>query len=226
MIRILSPALLLTVLASGCTPAADAQKGVVHDAEYYILEAQNGKVWAVEDGQLDAKLAELRAKYGQPPNIIQYMWDDQPPMAFGDPIYQKIRGYETPNLNALAEEGMIFARMYTEPGCTPSRAASLTGQLAIRTGTYEIGFPIEYTGFAAENVTMAEVLSQAGYATAFYGKLHLGDIEAVLPAQPGFRRGLLGHLQPGHQPVQHAGRGSQRHHRDERGAPPRQPVPA
>jgi len=186
MIRILSPALLLTVLASGCTPAADAQKGVVHDAEYYILEAQNGKVWAVEDGQLDAKLAELRAKYGQPPNIIQYMWDDQPPMAFGDPIYQKIRGYETPNLNALAEEGMIFARMYTEPGCTPSRAASLTGQLAIRTGTYEIGFPIEYTGFAAENVTMAEVLSQAGYATAFYGKLHLGDIEQAYPHNQGF----------------------------------------
>ena len=72
---------------------------IVHDSEYYILEAQNGKVWAVEDGELDIKLAELRQKYGTPPNIIHYMWDDQPPMSFGDPIYQKIRGCDTPNLN-------------------------------------------------------------------------------------------------------------------------------
>jgi len=103
---------------------------IVHDAEYYILEAQNGKVWAVEDGKLDMKLAQLSKKYGTPPNIIHYMWDDQPLMAFGDPLYQKIRGYETPHLNRLAEEGMLFSRMVTEPGCTPSRAAVLTGQLA------------------------------------------------------------------------------------------------
>ena len=79
--------------------------GIVHDAEYYVLEAQNGKTWAVEDGELDKKLAELREKYGAPPNIIHYMWDDQPPMAFGDRIYQKFRGYDTPNLNKLAREG-------------------------------------------------------------------------------------------------------------------------
>ena len=101
-------------------------KDVIHDAEYYILEAQNGKVWEVEDGDLDKKLAELKKKYGTPPNIIHYMWDDQPVMSFGDPIYQKIRGYETPQLNKLAEEGLLFSRMVTEPGCTPSRAAVLT----------------------------------------------------------------------------------------------------
>jgi hypothetical protein len=104
---------------------AYAAKPIVHDAEYYILEAQNGKVWAVEDGKLDAKLAELRKKYGKPPNLIHYMWDDQPVMAFGDPMFQQIRGYSTPNLNKLAEEGMLFSRMYTEPGCTPSRSASM-----------------------------------------------------------------------------------------------------
>ena len=115
----------LCLFLAGTTMAL-AQTGsrkIVHDAEYYILEAQNGKTWAVEDGELDKKLAELREKYGAPPNIIHYMWDDQPPMAFGDRIYQKIRGYDTPNLNQLARERMILARMYTEPGCTPSRAA-------------------------------------------------------------------------------------------------------
>ena len=133
---------------------AFAGKPVIHDAEYYILEAQNGKIWAVEDKELDKKLAELRKKYDSPPNIIHYMWDDQPVMSFGDPIYQKIRGYDTPNLNRLAEEGMLFSRMVTEPGCTPSRSAVLTGQLAIRTGTWEIGFPIEYTGLTINNKQM------------------------------------------------------------------------
>ncbi|MEP5566490.1 MAG: sulfatase-like hydrolase/transferase [Halioglobus sp.] len=165
---------------------AFAAKPIVHDAEYYILEAQNGKVWAVEDGKLDEKLAELRSKYGKPPNLVHYMWDDQPVMSFGDPMYQKIRGYDTPVLNQLAEEGMLFSRMYTEPGCTPSRSATLTGQLAIRTGTWEIGFPVEHTGLAAENVTMAEVLSKAGYATGFFGKLHLGDTEESYPHNQGF----------------------------------------
>ena len=121
------------VLVALALPVPGLAKDIIHDAEYYIIEAQNGDVWAVEDGQLDEKLAELREKFGAPPNIVHYMWDDQPVMAFGDPLYQQIRGYETPHLNQLANEGMLFSRMYTEPGCTPSRAAVLTGQLAIRT---------------------------------------------------------------------------------------------
>jgi arylsulfatase len=179
-------AAMLLLSTMGVTSGAAQSGKIVHDAEYYILEAQNGKVWAVEDGELNQKLAALREKYGAPPNIIHYMFDDQPLMSFGDPIYQKIRGYDTPNLNRLAADGMLFARMYTEPGCTPSRAASLTGQLAIRTGTWEIGFPIEYTGLAAENVTLAEVLSDAGYTTGFFGKLHLGDTEESYPHNQGF----------------------------------------
>jgi arylsulfatase len=180
--------ILLLMIGTFLVPGAQVVQGadIVHDAEYYILEAQNGKKWAVEDGQLDKKLAELRRKYKNPPNIIHFMWDDQPVMAFGDPIYQKIRGYSTPNLNKLAADGMLFARMYTENGCTPSRAASLTGQLAVRTGHYEIGFAVENTGLPAENVTIAEVLSKAGYATAFFGKAHLGDIEESYLHNQGF----------------------------------------
>jgi arylsulfatase len=185
MNRSLLALLSLLLLSVGGRPVT-AQEAIVHDAEYYIIEAQNGKKWAVEDANLDKKLAELRSKFGTPPNIVHFMWDDQPFGAVGIPAMQKIRGYETPTLNRLAKQGILFTRMYTEPGCTPSRAACLTGQHPIRNGMYTIGFPIEYRGLAAGNVTIAEVLSQAGYATGFFGKLHQGDVEESYPHNQGF----------------------------------------
>ena len=151
-----------------------------------MVEAQNGERWAAEDKVIDQKLAELRKKHGRPPNIIHVMWDDT---AFGDvgiPAIQKVRGLETPNINALAEEGIMFTRMVTEVGCTPSRAASATGRLAVRSGMYNIGMLLESHGMGGEEVTLAEVLSNVGYATAFHGKWHLGDIEESYPHNQGF----------------------------------------
>ena len=197
ILRVLTIPLLLA--ASACdaanqsapstTPPATTSKSagaIVHDAEFYILQAQHGEKWANEDKGLDKKLAELRKKTGRPPNIIHIMWDDT---AFGDvgiPAIQKVRGLETPNLNKMAEEGMLFTRMYTEVGCTPSRAASATGRLAIRSGMYNIGMLLESHGMSKEEMTIAEVLSKVGYATAFYGKWHLGDIEESYPHNNGF----------------------------------------
>ena len=181
----------LLLLGLGTTTASTAQQ-IVHDAEYYIIEAQNGERWAAEDAQLDTRLAELRARYGAPPNIIHVMWDDT---SFGDvgiPAISKIRGFETPSINRMAEEGILFTRMYTEVGCTPSRAAVLTGRLAVRSGMYLIGFPIEYSGMRGEEVTIAEVLSEAGYATAMFGKAHLGDIEQSYMHNQGFDETLFG----------------------------------
>ena len=57
-------------------PLATAEE-IVHDAEYYILESQNGKKWAAEDKKLDQKLAELKKKHGHTPNIVYILWDDQ-----------------------------------------------------------------------------------------------------------------------------------------------------
>ncbi|MGI9621836.1 MAG: sulfatase-like hydrolase/transferase [Acidimicrobiales bacterium] len=164
---------------------------VVHDAEYYILFDQHGDAWAAEDEELDARLAELEAKHGQKPNIVHVMWDD---MAFGDagiPALNKIRGFDTPQSNRMAAEGALYTRYYTEPACTPSRAAVLTGRHAVRSGMYNVAFPIEAAGLAGEEVTTAEVLSEAGYATAFYGKWHLGDIEESYPHNQGFDETLF-----------------------------------
>jgi arylsulfatase len=177
---------LIMLLSSGAVTAETQNGKMLQDAEYYVLEAQNGERWAKEDKAIDKKLAELKEQFGTPPNIIHIMWDDT---AFGDvgiPAIQKVRGLETPHLNTLAEEGMLFTRMYTEVGCTPSRAAVTTGRLPIRNAMYNIGMLRESHGMRAEEVTIAEMLSQNGYATAFHGKWHLGDIEESYPHNQGF----------------------------------------
>ena len=175
------------------TLAVKAQKGkskIIHDAEYYILDAQHEDKWATEDQDIDKKIAALKKKYGRSPNIIHIMWDDTPVGEIGDQIIQKVRGFETPNMNRLASEGINFMRMYTEPSCTPSRGAVITGRHPIRNGMYNVGFPFEYGGLAASEVTTAEILSKVGYATAFYGKAHLGDIQVSYLTNHGFDEAL------------------------------------
>ena len=102
------------------------------------------------------------------------------------PVMNKIRGFDTPRLNKMGQDGITFTRMYTEPSCTPTRAAALTGRLAARSGVYTVAFPPEGSGLPAEEVTIAEVLSKAGYNTAFYAKAHQGDIEESYMHNQGF----------------------------------------
>jgi arylsulfatase A-like enzyme len=166
-------------------------KDIVHDAEFYILKAQNGERWAAEDEALNEKLAALREKHGQPPNIVYILWDDTAYGAVGFPGLQKNFGYETPNLNQMAAEGINFTRMYSEPACTPTRAAFLTGRIPVRHGMGVVGMPHEFSGLRGDEVTIAEVLSEAGYATAHYGKGHLGDIEESYLHNQGFDEALF-----------------------------------
>ena len=176
----------LALLVAAILPLTTQAKDIVHDAEFYVSKAQNAERWAEEDKALDEKLAALEKKFARKPNLIHVMWDDT---AFGDvgiPHIQQVRGFETPTLNKMAEDGMLFTRMYTEVGCTPSRAAAATGRMAIRSGMYNIGMLLESHGISKKEVTIAEVLSEAGYATAFHGKWHLGDIEESYPHNQGF----------------------------------------
>ena len=155
--------LLAIGLMAGIT--AEAEKPIIHDAEHYPLEQQHGAAWAQQDAEIDAKLAELEAKFGTKPNIIHIMWDDTALGEIGIPEIQAVRGFETPVMNKMAEDGINFMRMYTEPACTPTRAAFQTGRYAVRTGMHTVAFPVEYSGMDAEEVTIAEVLSKAGYKT-------------------------------------------------------------
>jgi arylsulfatase len=181
----------LLSLGSASAWAQPKEKTIIHDAEYYILHAQNGERWAAEDKELDAKLAALRKKHGRPPNIVYILWDDMTFGAVGFPALQKNFGYTTPNINRMASEGINFTRMYSEPSCTPTRVAFLTGRHPVRSGEGAVGMPHEMAGLRGDEVTIAEVLSKAGYATAHFGKGHLGDIEESYPHNQGFDETLF-----------------------------------
>ncbi len=160
---------------------------LVHDSEYYILEAQNADKWATDDKTVDAKLAAFKAKNdGKPPNILYILIDD---IGFGDlgiPELNAIRGYKTPAINKFSDEGMRFARMYTEPSCTPTRVAFMTGRQPYRNGMGDTAVDISGFGLADKEVTLAEVLSDVGYNTVHIGKWHMGDIMEAWPNHQGF----------------------------------------
>jgi arylsulfatase len=159
---------------------------IIHDAEQAILQEQFGDQWAIQDKEIDEKLKALEKKFGKKPNIIHIMWDDNSLGEVGMPVLNKVRGFDTPVINKMAEDGIAFTRMYSEPSCTPTRAAALTGRLSLRTGMHTVAFPPEGAGLNADEVTIAEVLSQSGYNTAFFAKAHQGDIEESYMHNQGF----------------------------------------
>ena len=174
---------LLVLMAAGVALAKD----LVHDSEYYVLEAQHAEEWVKDDAVVDKKLADFRMKNGgNSPNIIYILIDD---IGFGDlgiPELNAIRGYKTPHINKFARESMRFARMYTEPSCTPTRIAFMTGRQPHRNGMGDTAVDISGFGLADKEVTLAEVLSNVGYNTVHIGKWHMGDILESWPNHQGF----------------------------------------
>lgn len=155
------------------------------DAAQAALQEQNRTAWQAEDRDLDSKLEELRKKYGRP-NIVFILTDDIGWGELGSYGGGKLRGTPTPNLDTLAAEGMKFLQHYSEPSCTPTRVALVTGRLPVRTGLDEILFPGQDKGLVGEEYTLAELLSDAGYRTAMFGKWHMGENPENQPTNQGF----------------------------------------
>ncbi|WP_299354970.1 sulfatase-like hydrolase/transferase [uncultured Shimia sp.] len=169
------------------TVVAAQEPPIIHDAEHYILLNQHAERWQQEDTEISEKLASIRdANGGKAPNIVYILLDDLGFGEIGMPNLDVIRGYSTPNISGFAEQGLSFMRMYTEPSCTPTRAAMMTGRYAIRTGTTEAKSVVSGDGLSAWEVTLAEVLSEGGYKTVHMGKWHLGDIEESYAFNQGF----------------------------------------
>jgi len=105
-------------------------------------------------------------------------------------------GYETPNIDRVAREGIEFTDYYAQQSCTAGRAAFITGQNPVRTGLTKVGVPGSDLGLQPEDPTIAELLKPLGYRTGQFGKNHLGDKDEFLPTNHGFDEfyGNLYHL--------------------------------
>jgi arylsulfatase len=97
-----------------------------------------------------------------------------------------LRGAATPRIDKLAAEGTRLLNFNVEAQYTPSRACLLTGRYAVRTGNGSVPIDTPLYGLVQWEYTMAEMLSDAGYATGMFGKWHLGHTEGRMPVDQGF----------------------------------------
>src|SRR5690606_16991005 len=123
-------------------------------------------------------------KPARDPNLVIVFADD---LGYGDLGSYGATGWRTPHLDRLAVEGNRFTRFYTaQPVCSASRAALLTGTYPNRIGIRGALGPRSPVGIHDDEMTIAEVVKQKGYATAAFGKWHLGDAPQFLPVRHGF----------------------------------------
>ena len=111
-------------------------------------------------------------------------------------------GYRTPNIDRIANEGIIMTDYYSEQSCTAGRSSFITGQSVFRTGLSKVGMPGAKEGINEKDPTIAELLKPLGYRTGQFGKNHLGDRDEHLPTNHGFDEffGNLYHLNAEEEP--------------------------
>lgn len=185
-IRRFSSIVGISTIVVTCSAATSNAQQVV-DAPFTKILEKHGAKWTKEDKEIDAKLAALEKKFGKKPNIIMVLTDDIGWGTLGAYGGGKVVGAPTPNFDKMARDGMKFLSAYSEPSCTPTRLALLTGRQPHRTGVNVVLWPGQKQGMVAEEVTIAELLKEGGYDTAMWGKWHVGDVyDEHLPHNQGF----------------------------------------
>ena len=131
-----------------------------------------------------ASTTTTQAKEQRPPNVVLIYCDD---LGWGDLGCFGAKKIRTPNIDKLARQGTRFTSFYVAQAvCSASRAALLTGCYANRVGIHGALGPKQKIGLHPEEMTLAEVLKPRGYATAIFGKWHLGRPPELLPTRQGF----------------------------------------
>ncbi len=135
------------------------------------------------------------------PNIL-VIWGDDIGIENISAYSRGIMGYKTPNIDRIANEGMLFTDYYGDQSCTAGRAAFITGQYPIRTGLTKVGSPGSKIGIQKSDPTLAELLKPLGYLSGQFGKNHLGEKDEFLPTNHGFDEffGNLYHLNAEEEP--------------------------
>jgi len=135
------------------------------------------------------------------PNIL-VVWGDDIGQSNISAYTRGLMGYQTPNIDRIANEGMVFTDYYGEQSCTAGRASFIMGQSVFRTGLSKVGLPGAELGMREEEPTIAGLLKVQGYATGQFGKNHLGDRDEHLPTNHGFDEffGNLYHLNAEEEP--------------------------
>jgi arylsulfatase A-like enzyme len=138
---------------------------------------------------------------GRKPNILVIFGDDIG-LANISAYSGGLMGYETPNIDRIAREGLRFLHYYGEQSCTAGRSAFLTGQHIIRTGLSKVGFPGAPMGMSQLDPSIGGLMKNLGYATGQFGKNHVGDRNDTLPTVNGFDEffGNLYHLNAEEEP--------------------------
>jgi arylsulfatase len=126
------------------------------------------------------------------PNILVIWGDD---IGFQNISHNSrgMMGYQTPNIDRIAKEGVGFTDYYAQQSCTAGRSAFIGGSVPLRNGMTKVGLPGAKEGWQKTDVTMATVLKSQGYATGQFGKNHQGDRDEHLPTVHGFDE-FLGNL--------------------------------
>jgi arylsulfatase A-like enzyme len=172
-------------------PAATAPSDIACCAEGPPPGTQLISAGQKENGQKD----------GKKPNIL-IIWGDDIGWFNPSCYHGGIMGYQTPNIDRIAKEGVRFTDWYGQQSCTAGRAAFITGQSPIRTGLTKVGLPGATLGLQPQDPTIAELLKPHGYVCGQFGKNHLGDRDEFLPTVHGFDEffGNLYHLNAEEEP--------------------------
>ena len=146
-------------------------------------------------------ILQVQAQKNKKPNIL-VIWGDDIGQSNISAYTRGMMGYQTPNIDRIANEGMLFTDYYAEQSCTAGRSSFILGQSVFRTGLSKVGLPGAKEGISEEDPTIAELLKNHGYATGQFGKNHLGDRDEHLPTNHGFDEfmGNLYHLNAEEEP--------------------------
>jgi len=152
-------------------------------------------------GTIAAALPAQAKEDTEKPNIL-VIWGDDIGQSNISAYTMGLVGYQTPNIDRVANEGMIFTDYYSEQSCTAGRSSFILGQSVLRTGLSKVGLPGAKAGINEADPTMAELLKPLGYRTGQFGKNHLGDRDEHLPTNHGFDEffGNLYHLNAEEEP--------------------------